>query len=178
MRAFFFPAVESRDEHYGDAVLSRHPMDLVRAGPLPGRPGSERRGALWVAVAVHGRSLHVLNTHLGLDRRERLEQVEALLGPEWLGNVACRPPRLLLGDLNTFPGQATYRRLRAALRDAQDRTGAGWPRNTFPSRFPLVRIDHVFHSPDVDIRRVVVPRTRWTRLASDHLPVVVEVSLP
>src|SRR5688500_16130121 len=37
MKAFFFPAVEGRDEHYGDAVLSRHPMDLVRAAPLPGR---------------------------------------------------------------------------------------------------------------------------------------------
>ena len=60
----------------------------------------------------------------------------------------------------------------------QDHAGAGWPRNTFPSRFPLVRIDHVFHSPDVNVRRVVVPRTRWTRVASDHLPVVVEVSLP
>jgi endonuclease/exonuclease/phosphatase family metal-dependent hydrolase len=178
MRHEFHPAMTADDEHYGDAVLSRHPMRLVRAGPLPSLPGRELRGAIWVSVECHGRTVQFVNTHLGLGRLERLVQVDALLGPEWLDDPACRGPRVLLGDFNAWPGSGPYRRLRGALRDAQDSSGRGWPRNTFPARFPLVRIDHVFHSPDLAVRRVLVPRTRGTRVASDHLPVLVEVALP
>src|SRR5262245_35042168 len=70
MRYHFHPAIQARDGHYGDAVLSRHPMELARAGPLPARPDRpalERRGALWVTVHCGGRAVQVLNTHLGLD---------------------------------------------------------------------------------------------------------------
>jgi endonuclease/exonuclease/phosphatase family metal-dependent hydrolase len=179
MEAFFFPALERENEHYGDAVLSRVPMRLVRAGPLPtlpGRPGLERRGALWVSVECGGRAVQVINTHLGLDRRERLAQVEALLGPEWLGHPDCAGPRLLCGDFNALPSSPPYRRLRRALRDAQDRLRTA--RGTFPSLWPFLRIDHVFHSPDLAVTAVRLPRDRGARVASDHLPLTVEVSLP
>jgi endonuclease/exonuclease/phosphatase family metal-dependent hydrolase len=174
----FFPAFRAADEHYGDAVLSRLPLRLVRAGALPQRDHHERRGVVWVAVECGGRAVQVLNTHLSLDRGERLAQVEALLGPEWLGDPACAAPRLCCGDFNAWPRSRGYARLRAALRDAQESHGRGWPRSTFPARLPFLRIDHVFHSPDLVVRGVQVPRTALTRVASDHLPLLVEVSLP
>jgi endonuclease/exonuclease/phosphatase family metal-dependent hydrolase len=133
---------------------------------------------IWAAVECGGRAVQVLNTHLSLDRGERLAQVEALLGPEWLGNPACKPPRLFCGDFNAWPRERGYARLRSALRDAQESLGRGWPRGTFPARLPFLRIDHVFHSPDLVVRAVHVPRTALTRVASDHLPLLVEVSLP
>ena len=34
----------------------------------------------------------LLNTHLGLLPRERMRQIEALMGPEWLENPAWRDP--------------------------------------------------------------------------------------
>jgi endonuclease/exonuclease/phosphatase family metal-dependent hydrolase len=181
MHCYFHPAVEGKDQHYGDAILSRLPMRLVHAAPLPtrlDRPHLERRGALWVEVEFRGRHAQVLNTHLGLDPWERMAQVEALVGPNWLGRPDCRAPRLLCGDFNCWPGTRAYRRLRQALRNAQDRVGSGWPRATCPAIFPFLCIDHVFHGPEVAVTRVKVPRTRLTRVASDHLPLVVEVSLP
>lgn len=181
MGYYFHPAIRSEDEHYGDAILSRYPMRLVRAGPLPtvpGRPGLERRGALWAAVSCAGREVQVLNTHLGLGPAERFAQVEALLGPEWLGDPACGAPRVFCGDFNAWPLSTVYRRVTRVLRDAQSHRTHGWPRNTFPSRWPLLRIDHVFLSRDWSVRAVRVPRTRLTRIASDHLPVVVEVAWP
>jgi endonuclease/exonuclease/phosphatase family metal-dependent hydrolase len=180
MDVYFHPATRQENEHYGDAVLSRLPMELVRAGPLPtlpDRPWLERRGALWVRVRLEGRAVQVVNTHLGLDRRERLAQAEALLGPDWLGHPDCASPRLLCGDFNARPICPAYRRLCRALRDAQAWPGVA-PRDTFPSLWPLVRIDHVFHSPDLTVRGVRLPRNRLARIASDHLPLVVEVSLP
>lgn len=176
----FHPAFARHDEHYGDALLSRLPMRLVRAGALPTlphRPHLERRGALWVEVSWNGHTVQVLNTHLGLRPRERLAQVEALLGPEWLGHPSCVAPRILCGDFNAWPATRAYRRLRHVLRDAQDRP-APLTRGTYPSRWPVLRIDHVFLSLWWRVRQVQVPRTRLTRTASDHLPLLVEIDLP
>jgi endonuclease/exonuclease/phosphatase family metal-dependent hydrolase len=181
MSYHFHPAVEAADERYGDAILSRLPVTLVRAAPLPAppqRPGLERRGALWVEVDCHGRPLQLLNTHLGLERGERLAQVNALIGPDWLGHGKCAAPRVFCGDFNAWPGTLAYGRLRGILHDAQDRGRLAWRRNTYPARCPMLCIDHVFHSADLAVRSVEIPRTPLTRVASDHLPVLVEFALP
>jgi endonuclease/exonuclease/phosphatase family metal-dependent hydrolase len=181
MQCFFFPAVSAADEHYGDAVLSRLPLRLIRKGPLPvlkRRRLLERRGAIWTAVDANGRTVQLLNTHLSLNRRERLIQIDALLGAEWLGHAHCTPPRLLCGDFNAPPGSLAYRRLRRAMRDVQTRPGGTGPQSTFPARCPLLCLDHIFHSSDIGVRETRVGRGRQARLASDHLPVVAEVVLP
>jgi endonuclease/exonuclease/phosphatase family metal-dependent hydrolase len=122
--------------------------------------------------------VQVLNTHLGLIARERLAQAEALAGPAWLGHPDCRPPRLFCGDFNTWPRTRAFGRLQQHLKRARADHGPPWPRATFPARCPVLPIDHVFLSPDWVVRRVTVPRTRLTRIASDHLPVLVEAVLP
>src|SRR5262249_44044872 len=145
----FHPAIDRPGERYGDAILSRYPLRLVRAAGLPSLARGvwpEQRGALWVTVDCDGREVQVLNTHFGLSGRERLAQAEALLGPEWLGNPGCAAPRLLCGDFNAWFNSPAYRRLRDALPAADDPDGRRL--NTFPSRWPLLRIDHVFRSPE------------------------------
>ena len=181
MQYHFHPAIRVAEERYGDAVLSRLPMRLMRAGPLPragGRPWVERRGALWVRLDWDGRAVDCFSTHLGLGRRERLLQAEALMGPEWLGHPDRDAPALLCGDFNAWPWSAAYRRLRRGLADAWESRPPARPRGTFPSRWPFLRIDHVFLTPGWAVRDVTVPRDRLARAASDHLPLVVEVSLP
>jgi endonuclease/exonuclease/phosphatase family metal-dependent hydrolase len=178
MAFHFHPALREEEEHYGDAVLSRLPMRLVRAGALPAGPPrrSEPRGALWVEVDAGGGPLQVVTTHLGLSPRERARQVEALLGPEWLGLATQRGPAVLCGDLNVVSWSRAYRRFAARLRDAVRQPPAR-PRPTFPSRFPLLRIDHVFATADAEVVRADVPRTPQAVAASDHLPLVVEFRL-
>ncbi|MBK5289658.1 MAG: alkaline phosphatase family protein, partial [Acidimicrobiia bacterium] len=51
----FHPTVTVADEQFGDAVLSPHPLRLVRTGVLPGI-GLEPRGAIWVEVDVPDRA--------------------------------------------------------------------------------------------------------------------------
>ncbi|MBL6459105.1 endonuclease/exonuclease/phosphatase family protein [Belnapia sp. T6] len=182
MEFHFHPALRVEEEAYGDAVLSALPMRLIKAGPLPGlahRPMLEPRGALWVAVELgDGSVLQVINTHLGLAARERLAQVEALLGEAWLGHPTCRGrPAVLLGDFNAVPRSVAYRRIAAQLRDAQRMLPGQKPRPTFPSRWPLLRIDHVFLSVGVEARSAEVRRGPLERLASDHLPLVVDLSI-
>src|SRR6185503_11408445 len=131
----------------------------------------------WHAVGVDGHELQVLVTHLGLTRRERLAQIEALLGPLWMGDSRCASPRLLCGDLNCRPGSPEHRRLEKTLVDAALVSPPAGGSATFPALRPLVRLDHVLVSPDVRVLRTTVPRSRELRRASDHLPLVADLEL-
>ncbi|NHA15408.1 endonuclease/exonuclease/phosphatase family protein [Thioalkalivibrio sp. XN279] len=178
MEFHFHPAMHLEEERYGDAVLTHLPMRLVKAGALPGlddKPRLEPRGALWVAVEAHGQEVQVINTHLGLLRRERLAQVETLLGDQWLGDARCRPPVVFCGDLNAVPTSRVCRRLGEHFEDAQVVARAHRPRSTYASRAPGLRIDHVYVTPGTEVRAVEVPDSELARVASDHLPLVVEL---
>lgn len=178
----FHPALRVEEEHYGDAILSALPLRLVKAGPLPGlphRPLREPRSALWVSVTLGGGvELQVINTHLGLLAREREMQVETLLGEGWLGHPSCRgQPVVLIGDFNVVPRSRVYGRLVGRLRDAQSELPGYRPRPTFPARWPLLRIDHVLLGEGVEARKVEVRRGPRERVASDHLPLVVDLDI-
>jgi endonuclease/exonuclease/phosphatase family metal-dependent hydrolase len=180
MRAHFNAALTVEEERYGDAILTALPERLVKVGALPGLPklrGLEPRGALWVAVEVGGVELQVINTHLGLVPREQQVQTAELLGQRWLGSEGFTGPAVLLGDFNATPFSQTYRMLTAVLRDAQDGMGRS-PTATFPSGFPILRIDHVFLSEGIRTVAVESPFDPRARTASDHLPLVVTLALP
>lgn len=180
MHFHFHPALRIKEELYGDAILSKWPLRVRHAAELPtvaARLAFEPRGALWVS-AIHGdQEVQIINTHLGLSRRERLAQAQALLGPGWLGDPSCVRPVILIGDFNALPNSAVHRLFCSVLRDAH-RHAAPARRPTFPSRFPVLRLDYIFVSEDVEVLTVQVPRTPLTQLASDHLPVVVDLALP
>jgi endonuclease/exonuclease/phosphatase family metal-dependent hydrolase len=176
----FFPALRVMDELYGDAILSRWPACTVKAAPLPALrlPGLEPRGALWSEIQVDDVSVQVINTHLSILGRERLLQMKALTGPEWVRHPDFREPVLVMGDLNSTPRSRTYRHLSAHLTDAflcsprrrRRREGA-----TFPARYPTLRLDYIFTGPSVEVLNVQTVRSPLAFLASDHLAVVADV---
>lgn len=180
MDCHFHPTVKVEGELYGTAILTHLPMRLVRSGPLPGlisKPNLEPRGAIWVAVRLGATEIQIINTHLGLFPSERLVQVEALLGEEWLGHPDCRAPLIFCGDLNALPRSTVYRRLGERLADVQGRLGVGRTLATFSGTYPLIRLDHIFTDPDLVVQNVQVPRYELARVASDHLPLLAEVAI-
>lgn len=183
MVAEFHPTISVASEEFGDAILSRHPMRLVRAGGLPGleRPGLEPRGAIHVEVDFVGpggeaRTVQVIGTHLSLHPHERSLAVDALLGPEWLGSIASGDV-VLCGDFNALSWFPTMRRLRRRLDDAQRGLDGHRPRATWSGRFPIGRIDHVLVDPTLSVLHVDVADDSLARVASDHRPVIVDVAL-
>ncbi|MCX5871368.1 MAG: endonuclease/exonuclease/phosphatase family protein [Deltaproteobacteria bacterium] len=180
MAYHFSPTVRVEEELYGDAILTHLPMRLVKAGPLPGLPGKshlEPRGALWVVITVGDRAIQCINTHLSLFSKERLLQAEALLGSEWLADPECRFPALVCGDFNATPGSPVCQLLQRRLVDAQLQGLNKRPMNTFCSRYPVARIDHVYTSPGIEVVDCEVPANELAQVASDHLPLVVTFSL-
>lgn len=177
MAWLFHPAFQVAEEQYGNAVLSHLPLRLVKAGPLP-RPGRlEPRGVLWAEIDWRGIRLQVFNTHFGLSPAERELQLKALLGPDWLGHPACQGPVILCGDLNAPPRSSLYRHLGAHLTDAAAAAHHRRLRGTFPSRFPLVRLDHIFVGPGIQAIRAEVASGALCRRASDHLLMLVELGV-
>lgn len=180
MHYHFHPSLFLEEGAYGNAILSVFPLRLVRGGALPTPSGPrrlEKRGVLWVEAAVPAGTVQLITTHFGLVRQERHLQVAALLGAEWLGNPECRPPVIICGDFNALPLSRVYRRIAGRFHDVQ-RSLAGWrPKNTWPSRYPLMRIDHMFITPDISVEGITVPLDELSRMASDHLPLTATVRL-
>jgi endonuclease/exonuclease/phosphatase family metal-dependent hydrolase len=83
---------------------------------------------------------------------------------------------ILAGDLNAVSRSPSYRMLVRRLRDAQVDAG-GRPAATFPSRLPLLRIDHIFIGEGIAARRTPVHDTPLARRASDHLPLCADLEI-
>jgi endonuclease/exonuclease/phosphatase family metal-dependent hydrolase len=182
MDCHFHASVRVEEELYGDAILSRFPIELIKSGPLPAvSERHEPRGAIWLAIDLNdGRRLQVLNTHLSIFPKERLLQARSIMSEEWALKAIASGPTVLCGDFNAMPGSPAYKTCTEYLRDAplclatarQVRATGTWF-----NPFPMARIDHIFVSGECVVRHAGVVRTQLAKVASDHMPVVVELQL-
>ena len=125
-------------------------------------PGLEPRGAVMVDVIRAGRPLRVVAAHLGLLRRSRLAQAQAL--SEVLRAAPPRPT-LLAGDLNE------WRLTRRSSLEPLMPHAPGALVKSFPARRPMLALDRILACPDTDVIDMASHDTPLARLASDHLPV-------
>ena len=178
MHAVFCPTLTRGTEHYGHALFTRWPVEIVKRARLPHDQNGwwdEPRSAIWARLNVGGRPVNIVTTHLGLGMRERELQMRALLGPEWVGGIIEQEPVILCGDFNMLPGSVPYRLAVERLRDIQLDGNVRRPVNTFSSVQPMLRIDHVFVTRHFQRDAIMAVRNDLTRVASDHLPLVADL---
>ena len=176
----FHAAMRSGEEHYGHAILSRYPLSVRRTACLPGLAPffcRETRAAIGMDVLIGSGRVHVINTHFGLGRRERLLQAELLISAEWIEADADGLPVVLLGDLNSLPGSGPHRMLSRHLRDVRRLVRPARPFRTFPTSLPAFAVDHIFVNAALQPVSLSVHRTPLARIASDHFPLVAELML-
>ena len=152
------------DGHYGTALLTS--FEIINEKHYSLTSVDEQRGAHEVGIQTPDGYLTVFCTHLGLEEEERIKQtceladiVNAVIGPK----VVC-------GDFNeeiNAPGVAAFIK-NTSLVDA-DPSGA----LTFDSVNPDRRIDMIFCSPSIKVESINVINTQ----ASDHMPLIVELSI-
>ena len=163
---------EPREDNFGIAFFSRFPLTRAHIVYL----GEAEVPSVEAEFSLAGKGVLFLGTHpvppaspfnLHL-RNDQLRALARRLGT-WTG------PALLLGDLNTSPYSPHFRDLirTSRLRD----TARGfllqgtWPAAVPPLRIPL---DHCLVSPEFHVSH----RRVGPRVGSDHLPLIIELSLP
>lgn len=154
---------------YGEAVLSRWPVEATRTHPLPNQDGHEPRAALEIDVQVPGDGprIRFMGTHLDhVDDTNRMRQVQAL---QAIYPVSDGSPAILVGDFNAKPDSPVMRQLLGEWTLASKGYGA-----TYPSGKPRVVIDHILVRPAASWR-VVHVETIPEKMASDHRPLLVEL---
>lgn len=154
---------------YGNATLSRFPVIESRNLNLTWGI-KKRRGCLVSRIETPDGEIAVFNFHLGLAAFERMWQTKKLLASHTLKSM--RPlPMVILGDSNDRNDRLGPVFEEAGLLDSsQGRRGLP----TWPSYAPLLRLDKVFYSEEHwKLVRHHVHRSQITRVASDHLPLVV-----
>ncbi|ABS26871.1 endonuclease/exonuclease/phosphatase family protein [Anaeromyxobacter sp. Fw109-5] len=173
MRSTFGPTMSFRGHPYGNGILTRHPIEATRTYDLSVR-GREPRGCLRADVEVGGVRVHFFSAHLGLHWRERRKQAAQLLSADILRDTALAHPLVLVGDFNSLSNRSAVPRwLRRQLVDCAHAARNEAP--TFPSRFPLLRLDRVFVDSAFRVVGCEVVHTPLARRASDHLPLVVDL---
>jgi endonuclease/exonuclease/phosphatase family metal-dependent hydrolase len=131
------------------------------------------RAALVARLENGDARLCAISTHLGLHPRERLADAHEL----WGTLADERPPVVIGGDLNERPDGRAVGYLSQRVRDAW-LLGGDVDGETFPADEPTARIDYLFVSEGIVVERVIVPPGPDAREASDHRPVVAELTLP
>jgi endonuclease/exonuclease/phosphatase family metal-dependent hydrolase len=157
---------------WGNAVLSRLPLNEVNLQTLPPPDMLLGRGFIWADVdAGNGDHVAIIDTHYhhkedGSDIR--VEQSQAILD-YW----AERPFTLLMGDLNAEPSAPEIQQiLDSGLLDVLDENNVV-PGYTYDALHPFRRIDYIFITPDLAAINASVP----PEPASDHLPIVTDITL-
>jgi endonuclease/exonuclease/phosphatase family metal-dependent hydrolase len=159
-----------QDGEYGNAVLTRFPVLSATNSHYQMLRPNEQRGILQLTLAVHGRNVVFMNTHID-SRADDAERWLNLGEIQALARAQDNLPVVVAGDFNDTPGSRVYRRMQQSFKDAWKTAGAGdgW---TFPAAQPRKRIDYVWFSLPETL--TVTSAYVTPSEASDHLPLVVE----
>ena len=161
--------------------LSRYP--IVKSQLVELQNGRFPRPCQVVDMNTPNGPLRLINVHLSL----------LIHGPQWLaahaselshhvpqalsdrrGQIANLTPLiqgrcLIAGDFNSQPRDNCLRGLEKEMVDSFRGGGLGWG-FSFESTLPLLRIDYLWHSPDLDCLQCYVMKS----LSSDHMPLVAD----
>lgn len=173
VRGYMAPARFLGDHLFGNLTLTRHPVREHAVHDLTWQ-WREPRCCQRVVVDAQGRHVQVFNLHLGTSLIERRSQGRALA--TLLERHLDEGPMVVAGDFNEWTrGPATQ--LLSSMLVSVDLAPFQKRRRSYPGVLPLLHLDHVYHSADLEVTAVQLVRTRRTLVASDHLPIVVDFAL-
>lgn len=170
---------------YGNATLSRFPIGRQRNIDLTvswRKPRGAQHTRVHVPVGPTAVDIDVFNVHLGLSASERSVQVQRLLESVDIKHLAPEQPAIIGGDMNDWRGLLRGRCFGpCGFQCATNYPGGrGGAIRTYPSYAPAGGLDKVFYRGALTPLNAQGSPLRLARLASDHLPIIVEfeVTLP
>lgn len=156
---------------YGNAILSRYPIYESSNLNITWKR-KKARGCLNAIVRLPRADIAVMNLHLGLAEAEREKQILKILSSQFLHS--CRDmPVVLLGDSNDRRHKLDGPITQAGFSD----TCPAVRPKTFPAYTPVWRLDKIYINEHWSLKDHRVLKDKKTRIASDHLPVLVRLKI-
>lgn len=172
--------VSLKKGYYGNATLSRFPILKERNIDLTIEQ-KKRRGSQHTTLSIKKMTkdviLDVFNLHLGLSAKERQKQAGLLFRSKEFKDLHAKMPCIIAGDFNDWRSL-----LRALFIEgmgfncATDKKGFK-ALKTFPSFAPRGGLDRVYFKGRLKFSKVCRYKKQTAKIASDHLPVVVEFEI-
>lgn len=156
----FAPSITISDGHYGNALLSKYPLDHISTTMLPAR--KEKRTLLRATLQWMGTTMNVYVTHCSLNQESRLAQLQLM--STYISQHA-KTPLLLMGDFNASNVSFTPQLQDSALVKGQEK------KPTLPAF--RRRLDYIFASRHWSIEQYKLFPVSW----SDHVPVIADLRL-
>lgn len=153
---------------YGNALLSRYPI-ITEKNHLMVSGIMEGRTLLETEVLISGRHLKMYVTHLSLNSYSRRKQIDFIADKV----MADHLPVIIAGNWNMISGSKSWRKIAENLKDCY--AAATAPCKTYPSFRPVMQIDYIFTSRNIEVASVEVIKKVPT--ASDHLPLLAKLIL-
>ena len=158
---------------YGNLLLSRWPLKVKHQISLR-HGGRKPRGAQMGVIETPEGLLHLVHWHLGLAEKERHWQVEHLLTHS-LFLESAELPTIIIGDTNDW--RNTLWRGPFARHGFHHITAPASRFRSFPAYFAMGSLDKAFFRGGIEVRAAHLVRTKLSKQASDHLPLVVDFHL-
>jgi len=174
--------VRLRRGRYGNATLSRHP--ILRERNIDLTVGSKkRRGCQHTTVRIEGpggtRDLEIFNLHLGLSVAERSRQVGTLVRSQEFSSLDPRLSCIVGGDFNDWRSilHPIFTEILGFHSATQHDYGYNGAIRTYPSFSPQGGLDKIYYRGGMKSLGARRCRLGVSRVASDHLPIIVDFEL-
>lgn len=159
---------------YGNATLSRLPIVASENYDLTWR-GRERRGAFRCDIRVGDSEIHLFNVHLGTAFLERRHQGRVIT-KDVIRRDGIDGPRVVVGDFNEWTKGLASTLMSGEFQSVDAKLLARFGR-TYPGILPVLHLDHFYFDKCFRLASAKLHRSKLALVASDHLPVVAELSM-
>lgn len=174
LKSVFYKNIPFQGGEYGNAILSRFPIESSRNLHYIMEHEGEQRGLLQTEVRIGELTIAFMTTHIDYreDDTERLMNVDQMIETK---RAYRGMPVLIIGDFNDVPGSNTHERMKEYFTDVWEEHGEG-DGYTFHAEDPDRRIDYIFYTNNLveddhpAIRPVDIKVIETD--ASDHLPII------
>ncbi|HEV7344459.1 MAG TPA: endonuclease/exonuclease/phosphatase family protein [Devosia sp.] len=154
----------------GNMLLVREDVTVFQTTCVALPSVNEPRGAIIADLGHSGRQFRLVGMHFGLRGAWRHRQTEFII--DHTDALEKQMALVMLGDLNEWNTRT------GCLHRFAARHNVVAPGPSFHARLPMLPLDRIITSGEVRVEKAGVHVSPQARLASDHLPVWADLTLP
>lgn len=159
--------------HHGNAILSKYPITAWEQIDVS-LNRFEQRGILFCSIQLPAKLVHAYCIHLNLLHKDRKKQYQIILD-EIKKRSNDDQPIIIAGDFNDWNRKASNFFEEHNFSEGHKKLYTQYAK-TFPSFFPIFKLDRIYLKNISPIHSSVLNCTPW-KFLSDHSPLFMEIKV-